>query len=95
MKKITVQFASFISNITKEDERTFETDAKTVGDLLLELGNIYGEEFKKKIFIDGKRELRPFILCFINGVDIKHFRKLETRLMNGDSIVLLPAFAGG
>jgi len=40
-------------------------------------------------------ELAPFVNVFVGGEDIRTLDGTETHVRNGDSIVLLPAMAGG
>jgi molybdopterin converting factor small subunit len=40
-------------------------------------------------------ELAPFVNVFVGGEDIRTLDGTETRVRNGDSLILLPAMAGG
>jgi molybdopterin synthase sulfur carrier subunit len=48
---------------------------------------------KAKLF-DGER-VRPHINIFVNDEDIRYLDEMATALKDGDTVVLLPAVAGG
>jgi molybdopterin synthase sulfur carrier subunit len=39
--------------------------------------------------------LNRFVNAFLNDVDIRHLEALDTPVQDGDTLVLLPAMAGG
>ena len=40
-------------------------------------------------------ELNRFVNAFLNDTDVRHLGALETPVADGDTLVLLPAMAGG
>ncbi len=44
---------------------------------------------------DGKPDLRRFVNVYINDEDVRFIGSLEAVLKDGDTIVVLPAVAGG
>ena len=49
-------------------------------------------ERRRQLFEDG--ELAPFVNVYLGGEDVRTLDGLETRV-NGASVILLPAMAGG
>jgi molybdopterin converting factor small subunit len=45
--------------------------------------------------IDGEGEINRFVNVFVNGTDVRHLGGLDTPVVDRDSLVLLPAMAGG
>ena len=43
----------------------------------------------------GYGSLNRFVNAFLNDVDIRHLDSLDTPVGDGDTLVLLPAMAGG
>ncbi|MBR1402810.1 MAG: ThiF family adenylyltransferase [Treponema sp.] len=76
-------------------ERTssFSFEKDTVLGVLNALTDEY-PDFKKALY-DENGELRPFINIFVNDVNINQLQKTETRLHDGDTVLLLPSIAGG
>jgi sulfur-carrier protein len=74
-------------------EATVETEGVTVGDVLEMLvdkhpdtrGQLFGE--------DG--ELNRYVNVYLNDEDVRVLDGLETAIDDGDSVVILPAMAGG
>ena len=74
----------------------FEGDVLTVDDLLHELSDKYGEDFRKMIFDPETKALSRYIRILINGRHYSHLPgKLNTQLHDGDEISLFPPIAGG
>ena len=74
----------------------FEGDVLTIDDLLHELSDKYGEDFKKIIFDPKTHALSRHIRILINGRHYSHLPgKLNTQLHDGDEISLFPPIAGG
>jgi molybdopterin synthase sulfur carrier subunit len=75
------------------DEATVEADGVTVGDILTSLvekhpdtrGHLFGD--------DG--ELNRYVNVYLNDEDVRVLDGLETAIDEGDSVVILPAMAGG
>lgn len=44
---------------------------------------------------DAQGGVKPHINIFLNNEDIRFLNGLETRVQDGDTVVLLPALAGG
>jgi molybdopterin synthase sulfur carrier subunit len=40
-------------------------------------------------------DLNRFVNAFLNDTDVRHLQALETPVADGDTLVLLPAMAGG
>ena len=76
-------------------ERTssFSFEKDTVLGVLNALTDEY-PDFTKALY-DENGELRPFINIFVNDVNINQLQKTETRLHDGDTVLLLPSIAGG
>ncbi len=45
--------------------------------------------------LDGDGGLNRFVNVFVNDTDVRHLDALDTPVADGDSLVLLPAMAGG
>ena len=45
--------------------------------------------------LDGDGGLNPFVNVFLNDTDVRHLGALDTPVAERDSLVLLPAMAGG
>jgi molybdopterin synthase sulfur carrier subunit len=66
----------------------------TIMDVINLMAREYGRGFSRYIF-DEENKVREFFNFSVNGQNIKYLNGLETKLKNGDSIVILPPTAGG
>ena len=70
-----------------------EVPAGSVRDVLAGLVASHPSLGSQLLADDGS--LNRFVNAFLNDVDIRHLDALETRVADGDTLVLLPAMAGG
>ncbi len=90
--KVTVKFFAYFRELFKGREEQIELQSGScAGDLLNLLCNSPGR--REQIFDGGM--LKPHILVFKNGRDIRHLSGLETKLDEGDAIVIFPPVGGG
>lgn len=67
-------------------------DGGTVGEVLERLASDY-PALKSQLFLDG--ELQKFVNVYLNDQDIQYLQKLATPASENDTIIILPAMAGG
>jgi molybdopterin converting factor small subunit len=72
--------------------RQLEARGETVADVLDDLVERH-PALGPQLLADG--ELAPFVNVFVGGEDIRTLDGTETPVRNGDSLILLPAMAGG
>ena len=72
-------------------ERELVGDGETVREVLEDLSGRY-PALEAQLFEDGG--LAPFVNVYVGGEDVRTLEGLETRV-NGASLILLPAMAGG
>jgi molybdopterin converting factor small subunit len=70
-----------------------EVPSGTVRDVLAGLVATHPSLETQLLANDGS--LNRFVNAFLNDVDIRHLDALETPVADGDTLVLLPAMAGG
>ena len=65
-------------------------------DLLIQLADQFGSNFRSMVFNNGTNELGPYVKILINGRHHTSFPdKLNTQIKDGDVIGLFPPIAGG
>ena len=90
--KITVKFFAYLRDLFNGRENKIELRSEsTIGDLLNLLCDSSGR--REQIFDGG--ELKPQMIVLKNGYHIKHLSGLETKLDEGDTIVIIPPVGGG
>ena len=72
--------------------REVDAEGGTVGEALNDLVQRY-PAMKSHIFEDGG--LQRYVNVYLNNQDIQYLERLETPLADTDTIIILPAMAGG
>lgn len=67
--------------------------ARTVGEALQLAGQEHESLLQHILTRDG--QLRPFVNIFVRQEDVRHLHGLETRLREGDMVMVVPSVAGG
>ncbi len=67
-------------------------EGDTVGDVLQNLTGAY-PSLREQLFIGD--DLRKFVNVYLNDQDIQYLDKLHTPVSSGDTVIILPAMAGG
>ena len=70
-----------------------EAEGATVGDVLRALADSYPET-RTQIFA-GDGELNRYVNVYLNDEDVRVLDGLETAAAESDTVVILPAMAGG
>jgi adenylyltransferase/sulfurtransferase len=71
----------------------FKVDAQTAGEALERLTTDHSE-LRRHLFND-QNTLRNFVNVYVNDEDIRHGGGTETPVKDGDTIMIVPAIAGG
>ena len=73
--------------------REVEAEGETVGDVLRTLAGQHPATESQLFSEDG--ELNRYVNVYLNDEDVRVLEGLETGVGSGDTIVILPAMAGG
>ena len=94
--KVKVQYLGFIKNLISKDKDEFdlEEDA-SLSYLLNKIAGIYGKPFKKEVFEPGLKDVKMGFVITVNGVLMGQLQGVDTRLNNGDNIILMSLMSGG
>jgi len=70
-------------------------EGTTVEGLLVSLLEARGEALSSRLFDPNTNLLLPYVRIMVNGQTIRFLNGLETKLCEGDEVLLLPLVAGG
>lgn len=94
--KVKIQYLGYIRNMLRKEEDEFELDEGTfLSDLLNKLAGIYGEAFRREVFEPGLKDVKTGFVVTVNGVLMGQLRGVDTRLNDGDSVILMTLMSGG
>ena len=95
--KVTVEYLGHIRNIVGSN-RTEEIEIgekSSVADLLVTLSKKYGAPFKKAVYESGGSDVKSNFMATVNGYLLNQLKGVETKLKDGDQVILMPVVSGG
>jgi len=81
--------------LNKKEEELIVPNKTTLIESLNKLASLYGEPFKDEVFESNTKTIREGLVITVNGIAVNQLGGLKARLNEGDTITLLPFFAGG
>ncbi len=95
--KVTVEYLGYIKQTlgVEQGEQVELKDDALVRDLLTLLAEKHGEPFKKAVYEPNGLDLKPHHILSVNGLLLNQLNGIETKLEDGDRVVLMPVVTGG
>jgi molybdopterin converting factor small subunit len=94
--KVKVQYLGFIKNLIKKREDEFELqEGAFLSQLLNKIAGIYGKPFQKEVYEPGLKDVKMGFVVTVNGVLIGQLKGVDTKLNNGDNVILMSLMSGG
>jgi molybdopterin synthase sulfur carrier subunit len=95
--KVTVDYLGSIRQTSglKQAEQVELKDDAVVRDLLSVLAEKHGEPFKKAVYEPKDLDLKAHHILSVNGLLLNQLNGIDTKLKDGDRVVLMPVVTGG
>jgi molybdopterin synthase sulfur carrier subunit len=95
--KVTVDYLGSIKQTLglKQAEQVQLKDDAAVRDLLSLLAEKHGEPFKKAVYEPKDLDLKAHHILSVNGLLLNQLNGIETKLKDGDHVILMPVVTGG
>lgn len=94
--KVRVQYLGFIKNMLNKKEEHFELEeGASLSDLLNKLAGIHGAPFRKEVYEPGVKKIKTGFSVTINGIFIGQLGDLDSKLSDGDNVILMSLMTGG
>ncbi len=95
MPRFKIQLMESMTDFIGKAELDVQSkEGATLSDVFREVGREYGESVKKKIIApDGG--FYPYVLVSVNGTDFRALNGIDTRLKDGDRILVGLLITGG
>ena len=95
--RITVDYLGHIKHLlgVQQAESVELKENALVCDLLSLLAEKHGEPFRKAVYEPKELDLKPHYILSVNGLLLNQLDGLETKLKDGDRVVLMPVVTGG
>ncbi len=94
--KIKVHYLGLVKTYTNktQDDAMLPENAK-LSDLLNKMATEFGKQFKADIYEPGDKDLKTMFTVMVNGVVSGQLDGLDTKMKEGDSVILMPLMTGG
>lgn len=94
--KVKVHYLGYIKNmLKKKDEELNVRKGSSLSELLEKLAGLYGQPFKKEVFESGLEDVKTGFVVTVNGILMGQLNGVQTRLKEGDNIILMSLMSGG
>ena len=94
--KVKVHYLGYIRNMLRRKEEELELEKGTsLSELLNRLAGIHGDPFKKEVFEPGLKDVKMGFAVTVNGTLIGQLDGVETKLNEGDNVILMSLMSGG
>lgn len=94
--QVNVHYISLVKSYTnKSREEITLNEGASMEQLLKQIANNYGKQFKEEVYDPEKKEMKSTFVAMINGVLIDQLKGTSSTLKNGDNIILMALMTGG
>ena len=95
--RVSVEYLGHIKNIlgSRREEQVEIKPNSSIGDLLVVLSEKHGDSFKKAVYEAGGKDMKSNFIATVNGYLLNQLNGVETKLKDGDHVVLMPIVSGG
>jgi len=94
--KVKVRYLGYIGNMLRKRDDKFEfNEGASLSELLNKLAGIYGEAFRREVFEPGLKDVKTGFVVTVNGVLMGQLRGVDTKLSEGDNVILMTLMSGG
>ncbi|MCW3976751.1 MAG: MoaD/ThiS family protein [Candidatus Bathyarchaeota archaeon] len=94
--KVRVQYFGYIKNMLNKREEHFELDeGASLSDLLNKLAGVHGAAFRKEVYEPGLKDVKMGFSVTVNGVLMDQLGGVDTKLADGDNVILMSLMSGG
>ena len=95
--RVKVEYLGHIKTLlqSRREEEIEIEDNSSISDLLMVLSEKHGDSFKKAVYEAGSKDIKSNFIATVNGYLLNQLNGVETKLKNGDRVVLMPIVSGG
>jgi sulfur-carrier protein len=94
--KVKVHYLGLVKTYTNKGQEDMELgEGAKLSDLLSKLAVNFGKPFNAEIYESSKKEVKAMFTVMVNGVIMGQLDGVETKLKDGDNIIIMPLMTGG
>ena len=81
--------------VNKREEEFELGKEASLSDLLNKLAGVYGKAFRKEVYEPGLKDVKTGFSVTVNGVLMGQLGGVDTKLGEGDNVILMSLMSGG
>ncbi len=81
--------------VNKREEEFELGDGASLSDLLNKIAGVHGEAFRKEVYEPGLKDVKTGFCVTVNGVLMGQVGGVDTKLGDGDNVILMSLMSGG
>lgn len=94
--KVKIQYLGFIKNLIKRSEDALELEeGASLSDVMNKIAGLYGKPFMKEVYEPGLKDVKMGFVVTVNGILVGQLQGMDTRLNDGDNVILMSLMSGG
>jgi len=94
--KVKIHYLGLVRKLTNQGEDEFELEEGASLSVILDrIAGLYGRPFKKEFYEPGLKDVKMGFVVTVNGVLMGQLHGVDTRLKDGDNIILMSLMSGG
>jgi len=94
--KVKVHYLGFIRKLINQSDDEFELEEGASLSVVLDrISGLYGRPFEKEFYEPGLKDVKMGFVVTVNGVLMGQLNGVDTRLNDGDNVVLMSLMSGG
>jgi MoaD family protein len=94
--RVRVQYFGYIKNMLNKREDQIELEGNaSLSDLLNKLAGVHGAAFRKEVYEPGLKDVKMGFSVTVNGVLMGQLGGVDTKLADGDNVILMSLMSGG
>ena len=94
--RVRVQYFGYIKNMLNKREDQIELgENASLSDLLNKLAGVHGAAFRKEVYEPGLKDVKMGFSVTVNGVLMGQLGGVDTKLADGDNVILMSLMSGG
>jgi molybdopterin synthase sulfur carrier subunit len=94
--KVKVHYLGLVKTYTNKTQEDLVLEEGASLNILLEkLAANLGKPFNPEVYDPAKREVKPMFMVLVNGVVIGQLEGVDTKLKDGDTVMVMPLMTGG
>ena len=94
--KIKIHYLGLVKTYTNKSQDEIELiEGAPLSELLSKLATDFGKQFTQDIYEPSAKDVKTMFTVMVNGIVMGQFNGVDTKLKDGDNVILMPLMTGG